>query len=180
MRDPYEVLGVGRKASADEIKKSFRKLAKKVITRTPNKDDPGRRPALELNSAYELWGDEKKRKAFDAMRSTPKANPKASSSTLRQGRLKADPRQLSPAAGTGRRNRVRELLLWPRRPAPRPRVAGSNSRGHCRRTSRAAFSAAASSGRQPHAETGYEEFEAAQAKGADVALSVSVSAPRRA
>jgi DnaJ-class molecular chaperone len=65
VRDPYEVLGVGRKASQDEIKKSFRKLAKKLHP-DANKSDPKAAARFsEINSAYEILGDEKKRGAFD-------------------------------------------------------------------------------------------------------------------
>src|SRR5688572_28594800 len=65
MRDPYDVLGVQRKASADEIKKAFRKLAKKHHPEA-NKDDPKAAARFsELNAAYEIVGDEEKRKAFD-------------------------------------------------------------------------------------------------------------------
>src|SRR5580704_5528666 len=65
MRDPYEVLGVDRKASAGDIKSAFRKLAKKLHP-DANKNDPkaaGR--FAELNSAYEILGEDDKRKAFD-------------------------------------------------------------------------------------------------------------------
>ena len=65
MRDPYEVLGVDRKASAGEIKSAFRKLAKKLHP-DANKNDPkaaGR--FAELNAAYEILGEDDKRKAFD-------------------------------------------------------------------------------------------------------------------
>ncbi len=65
MRDPYEVLGVGRKATPDEIKKSFRRLAKKLHP-DANKSDPKSAARFsEINSAYEILGDEKKRAAFD-------------------------------------------------------------------------------------------------------------------
>ena len=66
MRDPYEVLGVARGASAAEIKSAFRKLAKKHRIRTPTRTIR-RRPARfsELNAAYEILGDDEKRKAFD-------------------------------------------------------------------------------------------------------------------
>ncbi|MBY0531657.1 MAG: J domain-containing protein, partial [Xanthobacteraceae bacterium] len=66
MRDPYEVLGVGRKASADEIKKSFRKLAKKHHPDSSKGDPKAAARFNEINTAYEILGDEKKRKAFDA------------------------------------------------------------------------------------------------------------------
>ncbi len=65
MRDPYEVLGVPRSASAAEIKSAFRRLAKKHHP-DANKHDPkaaGR--FAELNAAYEILGEEAKRKAFD-------------------------------------------------------------------------------------------------------------------
>src|ERR1700730_15168708 len=65
MGDPYEVLGVDRKASAGDIKSAFRKLAKKLHP-DANKNDPkaaGR--FAELNAAYELLGEDDKRKAFD-------------------------------------------------------------------------------------------------------------------
>jgi DnaJ-class molecular chaperone len=65
MRDPYEVLGVDRKASAGDIKSAFRKLAKKLHP-DANKNDPkaaGR--FAELNAAYEILGEDDKRKAFD-------------------------------------------------------------------------------------------------------------------
>jgi DnaJ-class molecular chaperone len=65
MRDPYEVLGVGRKATAGEIKSAFRKLAKKLHP-DANKNDPTAASRFaEINAAHELLSDEKKRQAFD-------------------------------------------------------------------------------------------------------------------
>lgn len=65
MRDPYEVLGVPRGASQGSIKSAFRKLAKKHHPDT-NKDPKAAARFAEANAAYEILGDEKKRKAFDA------------------------------------------------------------------------------------------------------------------
>jgi DnaJ-class molecular chaperone len=65
MRDPYEMLGVARSASAAEIKSAFRKLAKKLHP-DANKHDPKAASRFaELNAAHEIIGDPDKRKAFD-------------------------------------------------------------------------------------------------------------------
>jgi len=65
MRDPYEVLGVPRGASAAAIKSAYRKLAKKHHP-DANKNDPKSAARFsELNSANEILGDEDKRKQFD-------------------------------------------------------------------------------------------------------------------
>ena len=65
MRDPYEVLGVPRGASAAAIKSAYRKLAKKHHP-DANKNDPKSAARFsELNSANEVIGDEAKRKQFD-------------------------------------------------------------------------------------------------------------------
>jgi DnaJ-class molecular chaperone len=65
MRDPYEVLGVPRGASAAAIKSAYRKLAKKHHP-DQNKGDPKAAARFaELNTANEILGDEEKRKQFD-------------------------------------------------------------------------------------------------------------------
>jgi len=65
MRDPYEVLGVQRTASAADVKKAYRKLAKKLHPDSNKKDPKAADKFAELNSAHEIIGDEDKRKAFD-------------------------------------------------------------------------------------------------------------------
>jgi molecular chaperone DnaJ len=64
-KDPYEVLGVGRNASADEIKKAYRKLA---IKHHPDKN-PGDHTAedrfKEAAGAYEILSDADKKARFD-------------------------------------------------------------------------------------------------------------------
>src|SRR5690348_10039294 len=65
MRDPYDILGVPRSADAAAIKSAFRRLAKKLHP-DANKSDPKASQRFgELNTAYEILGDEGKRKAFD-------------------------------------------------------------------------------------------------------------------
>jgi DnaJ-class molecular chaperone len=64
MRDPYEVLGLAKSASAAEVKSAFRKLAKKFHP-DQSKESRAKERFAEIGSAYEILGDEKKRAAFD-------------------------------------------------------------------------------------------------------------------
>src|SRR5471030_718970 len=65
MRDPYEILGVSKGASEAEIKSAYRRLANKHHP-DANKHDPKAASRFaELNAAYEIAGDDEKRKAFD-------------------------------------------------------------------------------------------------------------------
>ncbi len=61
-KDYYKILDVDRGASQDEIKKAFRKLAHKYH---PDKDGGGEEKFKEINSAYQVLGDEQKRKQYD-------------------------------------------------------------------------------------------------------------------
>ena len=65
MRDPYEVLGVAKGATAAAIKGAFRKQAKKLHPDANRQDPKAANKFAELNAAYEILGDEDKRKAFD-------------------------------------------------------------------------------------------------------------------
>jgi DnaJ-class molecular chaperone len=64
MRDPYSVLGVSKTADAAEIKKAFRKLAKKYHP-DQSKDPQAKEKFAEVSAAYEIIGDEKKKGQFD-------------------------------------------------------------------------------------------------------------------
>ena len=64
-RDYYEVLGVGRNASAAEIKKAYRKLAKKYHPDTNPNDKQAEEKFKEVSEAYDVLGDEEKRKMYD-------------------------------------------------------------------------------------------------------------------
>src|SRR5216683_681508 len=65
MRDPYEILGVQKNASAASVKSAFRKLAKKLHPDANKQDKKAATKFAELNAAYEILGDADKRKAFD-------------------------------------------------------------------------------------------------------------------
>jgi len=65
MRDPYEVLGVSKGASQEDIKKAYRRLAKKLHPDSNKKDPKAADKFAELNSAHEIVGDADKRKQFD-------------------------------------------------------------------------------------------------------------------
>jgi DnaJ-class molecular chaperone len=65
MRDPYDILGVSKGASEADIKSAYRRLAKKLHP-DANKHDPKAATRFaEINAAYEIVGDDDKRKAFD-------------------------------------------------------------------------------------------------------------------
>jgi DnaJ-class molecular chaperone len=64
MRDPYSVLGVQKSAGTAEIKKVYRKLAKKFHP-DQSEDPKAKEKFAEVSAAYEILGDEKKRAAFD-------------------------------------------------------------------------------------------------------------------
>lgn len=61
-RDYYEVLGVGKNASADEIKKAFRKAA---VKHHPDKEGGDETKFKEINEAYEVLKDQQKRQRYD-------------------------------------------------------------------------------------------------------------------
>ncbi|MCL2038192.1 molecular chaperone DnaJ [Candidatus Saccharibacteria bacterium] len=61
-RDYYEVLGVGKSASADEIKKAFRK---KAVQFHPDKEGGDEAKFKEVNEAYEVLKDQQKRQRYD-------------------------------------------------------------------------------------------------------------------
>lgn len=65
MRDPYDVLGVGKSATQDEIKGAFRRLAAQHHPDKNPGDDGAQQRFKELNAAYQILSDPQKRAAFD-------------------------------------------------------------------------------------------------------------------
>lgn len=61
-RDYYEILGVAKDASADEIKKAFRKAA---VKHHPDKEGGSEEQFKEVNEAYEVLKDQQKRQRYD-------------------------------------------------------------------------------------------------------------------
>ncbi len=71
-KDLYEVLGVTRDATDDDIKKAFRKQARKLhpdVNKSPNAEEEFK----ELNEAYDVLSDPNKRAYYDRTGSTPGA-----------------------------------------------------------------------------------------------------------
>ncbi len=64
-RDYYEVLGVDKNASEDEIKKAYRKLAKKYHPDLNPGDKEAEEKFKEANEAYEVLSDAEKKAKYD-------------------------------------------------------------------------------------------------------------------
>jgi len=99
MRDPYTVLGVPKTATEADIKKAFRKLAKALHPDYNVKDPKAKEKFSELNSAYEILGDAKKRKQFDGGEIDAEGKPKHPGFSGRGG---FDPWGGGRQAGAGR------------------------------------------------------------------------------
>lgn len=67
-RDPFDVLGVGRNASQEEIKTRFRELAKKYHPDLNTQDKDASRKMADITNAYDILSDRKKRQDYERMR----------------------------------------------------------------------------------------------------------------
>ena len=66
-KDYYKILGVSREANADEIKKAFRKLARKYHPDVNPGDKKAEEKFKEINEAYEVLSDTDKRRKYDTL-----------------------------------------------------------------------------------------------------------------
>ena len=66
MNDPYAILGVAKSASADDIRKAYRKLAKKYHPDLNPGDKAAEAKFKDIGQANDLLSDPEKRRRFDA------------------------------------------------------------------------------------------------------------------
>ena len=64
-KDYYNILGIKKDAKADEIKKAYRRLARKHHPDVNPNDKTSEEKFKEVQEAYDILSDEKKRKVFD-------------------------------------------------------------------------------------------------------------------
>lgn len=76
MQDPYSVLGIGKEASEAEIKKAYRRLAKKYHPDSNRDDKSAEKKFSEVTAAYDFLSDKDKRAAYDRGEIDADGNPK--------------------------------------------------------------------------------------------------------
>ncbi len=74
-KDYYRVLGVSETASAKEITKAYRKLARQFHPDANHGDPKSEERFKEISSAYDVVGDEAKRKEYDETRRSAHSDP---------------------------------------------------------------------------------------------------------
>ncbi|HOV27078.1 MAG TPA: DnaJ domain-containing protein [Pseudobacteroides sp.] len=81
MKNYYEILGVQRSATLEEIKKVYKKLAKKYHPDLNQGNKEAEQKFIEIKEAYDTLSDENKRKSYDA-----KLDGRGNDSSQQQGR----------------------------------------------------------------------------------------------
>ena len=71
MKDLYKILGVAPDADADTIKKAYRKLAKEFHPDVTGGDNKKTERFKEINEAYDVLGDQKKRAEYERLKNAP-------------------------------------------------------------------------------------------------------------
>ncbi|MCO5970431.1 MULTISPECIES: molecular chaperone DnaJ [Actinoallomurus] len=128
-KDYYKVLGVPKTATQDEIKKSYRKLARQYHPDANRGDADSEEKFKEISEAYDVLSDEKRRKEYDDARSLfGGARPRSGAQGgfgVNLGDLFGNP----PGGTTGTGERIGDLfggLFGGRRQAPRRPRRGSD------------------------------------------------------
>ncbi|WP_103764055.1 DnaJ C-terminal domain-containing protein [Roseovarius confluentis] len=99
--DPYKVLGVAKKASQDEIKKAYRKLAKKLHPDLHPGDADKKAEFQAVSAAYEILGNAEKRSRFDTGEIDAKGHERPERDFYHQYAGQQRARRYDPGAGTG-------------------------------------------------------------------------------
>jgi DnaJ-class molecular chaperone len=105
-KNHYQTLGVAETASADEIKKAYRKLAKKFHPDATGGDKAKEARFKEISEAYDTIGDEKKRAEYDQARKNPFAGGGFPPGGFQGGTGNIDLGDLFSQFGRGARSRV--------------------------------------------------------------------------
>ena len=110
-KDYYQVMGLARDATQDEIKRVYRKLARKYhpdVSKEPNAEARFK----EVGEAYEVLKDAEKRTAYDQLGANMKAAP-----SYRSGNL-PPPATILPSSSSRTAPFARRAHQWARQPAP--------------------------------------------------------------
>ena len=173
-RDYYATLGVPRTASQADIKKAFRKLARKHHPDVNKEDAAAERRFKEINEANEVLSDPEKRKLYDQLGANWEAYQRAGAGAGRG--LGAGWRPASRRSGSGRRAASASSTAATRRgPAQASATSSARSSRAARRARSARRRAAPSSHDRSRAPWTSRTCSAAWADAAGVS-----TAPRRA
>jgi DnaJ-class molecular chaperone len=174
MRDPYDILGVSKSASAADVKSAYRRLAKKLHP-DANKHDPKAASRFaELNAAYEILGEDDKRKAFDRGEIDAEGKPRF------QG-FEGFGAGAGPGRGFGREGNFETFTWGPggfQRSSGRAGGGGARGFGGFEEMLKEAFGGAARGGRRGG---GFEfEQEDLGGSGHDIAAALTIALPEAA